>query len=298
MNVQAPNGNLIKRRVFKRLVRKCHLSFNAVQSTSTAKSSIAIAVSTTTNAFVSIPPTQTNSGPLSDYEDEDLSCTTDPTTATPSPPAVALPNSITTATTSTLVPLATTSSAVPTNPVTTTQVPTLPSTTKTTTSVQPATNTPTTPPSTDGSGLSREDQLTLDTHNSARSEVGVPLLEWNAKLASDALAWSQELARTSTFQHSKDRNGQGENLYMWTSPNSGENFGKQGTLAFIGEKKNYVSLEYPPVTMQNLMQIGHYTQVVWSTTRYVGCAKASGKSGTYLTCRYYPPGNYLNYKPY
>ena len=35
--------------------------------------------------------------------------------------------------------------------------------------------------------------------------------------------------------------------------------------------------------------IGHFTQMVWKSTEKLGC----GVSGEYLTCRYYPPGNYV-----
>jgi len=34
--------------------------------------------------------------------------------------------------------------------------------------------------------------------------------------------------------------------------------------------------------------IGHFTQMVWQDTQRLGC----GVSGSFLTCRYDPPGNY------
>jgi hypothetical protein len=47
---------------------------------------------------------------------------------------------------------------------------------------------------------------------------------------------------------------------------------------------------------------GHFTQVVWSRTRLVGCGKATAtpeKGGrTYIVCNYYPAGNYANQFPY
>lgn len=37
---------------------------------------------------------------------------------------------------------------------------------------------------------------------------------------------------------------------------------------------------------------GHYTQVVWKNSRYVGCGKAMAANGTlYYVCNYYPAGN-------
>jgi len=35
--------------------------------------------------------------------------------------------------------------------------------------------------------------------------------------------------------------------------------------------------------------IGHFTQMVWKTTTKLGC----GVSGSYLTCRYHPQGNFI-----
>ncbi len=58
------------------------------------------------------------------------------------------------------------------------------------------------------------DQRILDVHNSERASNGAPPLRWNAKLASDATAYSQELARTGRRVHSS-RQGRGierENL--------------------------------------------------------------------------------------
>eukprot|EP00873_Tetraselmis_striata_P040020 jgi/Tetstr1/460284/TSEL_005584.t1 len=39
------------------------------------------------------------------------------------------------------------------------------------------------------------------------------------------------------------------------------------------------------------MEAGHYTQVVWRATRYVGCAQARKSGCTISVCRYMKPGN-------
>lgn len=43
-------------------------------------------------------------------------------------------------------------------------------------------------------------------------------------------------------------------------------------------------------------ETGHFTQLVWRSTRSVGCAKAVSvkpRGGVYLVCNYDPPGNFL-----
>ena len=44
---------------------------------------------------------------------------------------------------------------------------------------------------------------------------------------------------------------------------------------------------------------GHYTQVVWKTTQYVGCGMAVSTSKiAFLVCDYYPLANVAGSKPY
>ena len=37
--------------------------------------------------------------------------------------------------------------------------------------------------------------------------------------------------------------------------------------------------------------VAHYTQIVWPTTKEIGCALASNVTTDYLVCRYAPTGN-------
>ena len=47
---------------------------------------------------------------------------------------------------------------------------------------------------------------------------------------------------------------------------------------------------------------GHYTQVVWRTTKKIGCGKATSRTSNevkiYWACQYDPPGNYIGQRPY
>jgi len=43
---------------------------------------------------------------------------------------------------------------------------------------------------------------------------------------------------------------------------------------------------------------GHYTQIVWATTKKVGCAKIKCDGNDIWVCNYDPPGNWVGQKPY
>ena len=130
----------------------------------------------------------------------------------------------------------------------------------------------------------------LEIHNRERAAVGVPPLVWSDKLAADAKPWAEHLVTLGKLVHSSGT-GQGENLST------------RGAWS-IGQPPS-------PISTESLLQGwvnekpsmgGHYTQMVWKTTKEVGCATASTKvvSGApagaegqtvYLVCRYSPPGN-------
>lgn len=57
---------------------------------------------------------------------------------------------------------------------------------------------------------------------------------------------------------------------------------------------------FPDVsTNGNWKDVGHFTQIIWNTTLYVGCGGALGSDDFFrITCRYTPPGNYIGEKVY
>ena len=61
----------------------------------------------------------------------------------------------------------------------------------------------------------------------------------------------------------------------------------------VAEKNNYHG---GPINETNAGQFAHYTQMVWNTTKLVGCAIASGNGRDVLDCRYSPGGNIIGQK--
>ena len=135
-------------------------------------------------------------------------------------------------------------------------------------------------------------QTMIAAHNRARRDYGVAPLAWDEGLARDAAAWAQVLARSGRFQHDPQRGRavrQGENLFE----------GTRGAYSYaemigllIGERRYFRPGVFPNVSRSgNWSHVAYYTQIIWPTTRQVGCATASNARSDYLVCRYFPAGN-------
>ncbi|GKT43314.1 pathogenesis-related protein 1B [Colletotrichum spaethianum] len=149
----------------------------------------------------------------------------------------------------------------------------------------------TTAASSGSSGLTADQKAALDAHNAARTDVGVPALEWDNSLAADAQEWATHLLSVGSLTHSQTDN-QGENLYMQSNKDSPY---VNAADAWISEKSQYNG---EAISSTNYMGFGHYTQIVWKSTTKVGMAIATNSQGTYVVARYSPPGNYIGEKPY
>ena len=133
----------------------------------------------------------------------------------------------------------------------------------------------------------RKDLLTR--HNYYRAKHQAPDLTRLAQLETISQSYSEYLASIGHLVHSSNTlNGNyiGENLYM------GYNAGYLGTKpvdAWYDEIKDYDfnKAEFTSGT-------GHFTQVVWKNSKQVGCGVACATNNyCYVTCNYYPAGNYL-----
>ena len=129
----------------------------------------------------------------------------------------------------------------------------------------------------------------LAEHNAVRARLGLPPLVWSDTLAESARDWGNRLLATGAFEH-RPGNRYGENLYMITG---GYASPAQVMSAWAGESRDY---NIRTNTCSGMC--GHYTQVVWRTTRSVGCAAVSGRGREVWVCEYDPPGNWVGSKPY
>ncbi len=134
----------------------------------------------------------------------------------------------------------------------------------------------------------------LAAHNAERARVGSPPLAWSPDLARDAAAWARRLAATGQFEHADEMPGQppqGENLWMGTRGA----FPPEAMVGgWIAERRLFVDGRFPSVSRTgDWTDVGHYTQLIWSRTRDVGCARVANRDDDYLVCRYFPAGNVI-----
>ena len=152
----------------------------------------------------------------------------------------------------------------------------------------------------------------VTAHNRWRSQVGAPAISWSNQLEQKAQRWAQQLKQSN--QCRMKHSGPGENLY-WASPrktaNSKDAAGNwiwhsapQAIKAgFVVDRwaseKAWYDYSTNSCNAPSGSSCGHYTQVVWSDSTEVGCAKAICDNGAQVwVCNYAPSGNYVGRRPY
>ena len=133
-------------------------------------------------------------------------------------------------------------------------------------------------------------QLSLDRHNYYRKMVNVPKLIYSKECADNAQQWADNLAEKNSGLSHSHTSKFGENIY-WNSGKSTENMMVD---QWAGEKKYF-----NPKTRNHSHKNGHYSQVVWRDTKYVGVGMAIANDGSeYWVASYYPAGNFIGEKAY
>jgi uncharacterized protein YkwD len=136
----------------------------------------------------------------------------------------------------------------------------------------------------------QEIQEYLDFHNKARKEVGVPPVQWSDEIAAYSQEWADYLAQNNRFEHRSDHR-YGENIAMHY-----DNALVNGAKLWYQEKKHYKGAV---LNSSNWSKAGHYTQMVWRATRYIGAGKATNVKGQIIIVgNYDPAGNMMGQKAY
>ncbi|CAH8824429.1 unnamed protein product [Trichobilharzia szidati] len=124
-------------------------------------------------------------------------------------------------------------------------------------------------------------QVAIAEHNRLRALHGCPPLIYDENLAKDAQSWADNLCRMRMLKHSQP-DGYGENLAYGTNID-----GIKATHMWYDECK------YHNYQGQFSSQSGHFTQLIWKSSKKVGFGVKRADNGrdVYIVARYQPPGN-------
>ena len=128
-------------------------------------------------------------------------------------------------------------------------------------------------------------QKSLISHNKFRKEHHVPELQLNKELCEISKKYAEHLAKNDLFEHSWARfkgAPMGENLFM--------------AHGFKPPAEDAVKDWYSEIKFYNFKKgtgngIGHFTQVVWKDTKYMGVYMAQKGKDYYVVANYFPAGN-------
>lgn len=128
----------------------------------------------------------------------------------------------------------------------------------------------------------------LKEHNEWREKYKVPALVWDDALAKDAQDFANDVVVKAKFPPTHRRySPNGENFFWGTA---GAFEPKDAVARWESENKNYNRQTNSCAAGKTCV---HFTQLVWSTTRKVGCGKATtaDRETDFFICVYSPAGN-------
>ncbi|OEL29993.1 Pathogenesis-related protein 1A [Dichanthelium oligosanthes] len=131
----------------------------------------------------------------------------------------------------------------------------------------------------------------LEAHNTLRAKYDVPPLRWSSKLARYARRWSSLRRFDCVMMHSPN-SPYGENVFWgtgsdWRAADAVRSWATEGSYFDWRAQACYPG-----------QVCGHFTQLVWNDTEYVGCGRAECfAGGVFITCSYDPPGNWKGEVP-
>ncbi|XP_059482166.1 uncharacterized protein LOC132200592 [Neocloeon triangulifer] len=129
-------------------------------------------------------------------------------------------------------------------------------------------------------------------HNIFRQKHSAEPLTMSSQLCAYAQAWANHLAHTNTFYYRNDRQI-GQNLFCRpTGPQAHvEISGRDVALHWYGAMRQYDFFKGADRLHANV-NAGHFTQLVWGSSKQLGLGKAQSRNGrVVVVANYYPPGN-------
>ena len=133
-------------------------------------------------------------------------------------------------------------------------------------------------------------------HNALRAKHKAGALTKAAALATLSQTVANHCAQIGSLDHIKQTyQGQpvGQNLHVTGTSGS---TGPTGSSIADGWYKEISNYDFAKGVTKNGGVIGHFTQLVWKSSKYIGCAlkigKYKGLNGFYVCCDYYPAGNF------
>ncbi|KAF9587688.1 hypothetical protein IFM89_004520 [Coptis chinensis] len=132
-------------------------------------------------------------------------------------------------------------------------------------------------------------------HNDVRAKVGVGPLRWNRTLENYAKNYAIKRSGDCELIHS--HGPYGENIY-W-GQGEGVTDAAAAMRCWVDEEIDYY--DYNANTCIDGKDCLHYTQIIWKNTVQVGCGMAqctTVANKVFISCNYYPPGNFVGQRPY
>ncbi|XP_062609361.1 GLIPR1-like protein 1 [Saccostrea cucullata] len=142
-------------------------------------------------------------------------------------------------------------------------------------------------------GINLASATFLGAHNAKRRlpyAANMRAMVWNRELATMARNWASKCIKGHNPNRRSSRfSSVGENIF-WSSnsrtPGAAVN-------AWYSERQYY---NYASNSCSRTC--GHYTQVVWANSEYLGCARQRCSNFYIYVCNYGPAGNFSGQKPY
>lgn len=119
----------------------------------------------------------------------------------------------------------------------------------------------------------------------------MPPLVINKDITKVAQKWADELAKKDSLAYSLNQT-YGESVYCgWSADPNTKIKARDCITKWYSEINDYSFGKEPEV-----LTCGHFTQIVWKSTREIGVGSAKSKSGKlYIVVNYHPPGNYSDH---